>query len=157
MSQARRGDELHAAGSTRYWSCGDDDIARRLGVAAMRPRHQLLKLEKNNLLNDQEFAEVWAEYRSGKRYGPGKIKQELRAKGITSEEAQGILDHIPEEKLLENAVSLARKSLRVSKKNEDPRKTRQRVTAMIVRRGFSWDLARQALDLVFQEENISDV
>ena len=111
----------------------------------------LLKLEKNNLLNDQEFASAWAAYRSGKRYGPGKIRQELRTKGIASEDTDIVLNQIPEEILFENAVSLARKSLRSTKETEDPRKIRQRVTAMLVRRGYSWDLSRQAFELAFQE------
>ena len=123
----------------------------RVGYSDQTIEMVLLKLEKNNLLNDQEFASAWAAYRSGKRYGPGKIRQELRTKGIASEDTDIVLNHIPEEILFENAVSLARKSLRNTKETEDPRKIRQRVTAMLVRRGFSWDLSRQAFELAFQE------
>ena len=38
------------------------------------------KLEKENLLNDQEFSETWVQQRS-RKYGSHRIRQELRATG----------------------------------------------------------------------------
>ena len=43
---------------------------------------QLQKLECENLLSDQRFAESYANYRSKKGFGPLRIKQELKEKGI---------------------------------------------------------------------------
>ena len=43
---------------------------------------QLKKLEQENLLNDRRFTESYVRYRSKKGFGPLRIKQELKEKGI---------------------------------------------------------------------------
>ena len=113
---------------------------RRIGYAPDTIEMVIYKLEKNELINDQEFADQWAQYRAGQKYGPRRISQELRMKGVSAEEAESAL------------AVLARKSLQRAKAGEDPRKTRQRAMAAIVRRGYDWDTARQAIETVMGEE-----
>lgn len=43
---------------------------------------QLQKLEGENLVSDQRFTESYVNYRSKKGFGPLRIKQELKEKGI---------------------------------------------------------------------------
>ena len=126
---------------------------RRIGYSEETADMVICKLEKNHLLNDGEFADQWVQYRSGQKYGPRRISQELRSKGVSAEDAESALEDIPEETQLENASALARKALQRAKADEDPRKTRQKVTAALVRRGYSWDLARRAVDHVLQPED----
>ncbi len=126
---------------------------RRIGFSEETADMVIYKLEKNHLLNDEEFAAQWVQYRSGQKYGPRRISQELRIKGVSAEEAESALEEVPEEAQLENAVRLARKALQRAKAGEDPRKTRQKILASIVRRGYSWDLARQAVDQVLNADD----
>jgi regulatory protein len=44
---------------------------------------QLQKLERENLLSDRRFAESYVNYRSKKGFGPLRIKQELKEKGVS--------------------------------------------------------------------------
>jgi len=125
---------------------------RRTGYSADTVEMVLTKLESNDLLNDQEFAGLWAQHRAGQKYGPHRILQELKQKGVSAEDMSQALEELPEEELQETAVQLAAKGLRRARAGEDPRKTQQRVMAALVRRGFSWEQARIALDRARLEE-----
>ena len=131
---------------------------RRTGYSADTVEMVLTKLASNDLLNDQEFAGLWAQYRAGQKYGPRRILQELKQKGVSAEDMSQALEELPEEDLQETAVQLAAKGLRRARAGEDPRKTRQRVLAALVRRGFSWEQARIALEWAGSspEEDFSD-
>ncbi len=125
---------------------------RRTGYSEETVEMVIAKLEQNNLLNDPEFADQWTRYRAQK-YGPRRIAQELRMKGVSAEDIENAVAEIPEEEQLEQAVRLAEKSLRSAKAGEDPRKTRQRILSALVRRGYDWDLARQAVEQILAEED----
>lgn len=110
----------------------------------------ICKLEKENLLNDQEFSELWIQQRS-RKYGSRRIRQELRTKGIPESTAEEALSSLSEEEMLESATVLAAKAWSKAKPGEDLRKTRQRIIASLVRKGFDWDLAKQASDTAESE------
>ena len=110
----------------------------------------ICKLEKENLLNDQEFSELWIQQRS-RKYGSRRIRQELRTKGVPESTAEEALSSISEEEMLESATVLAAKAWSKAKPGEDLRKTRQRIIASLVRKGFDWDLAKQASDTAESE------
>ena len=110
----------------------------------------IYKLEKENLLNDQEFSELWVQQRS-RKYGSRRIRQELRVKGVPESTAEKALSSVSDEEMLESATSLAVKAWSRAKPGEDPRKTRQRIISSLVRKGFDWDLARQASDTAESE------
>ena len=110
----------------------------------------IYKLEKENLLNDQEFSELWVQQRS-RKYGSRRIRQELRVKGVPESTAEKALASVSDEEMLESATSLAVKAWSRAKPGEDPRKTRQRIISSLVRKGFDWDLARQASDTAESE------
>ena len=78
---------------------------------------------------------------------------ELRHKGISEETAEEALAGLSEEKELEAAVILARKAWSKIKPGEDPRKSRQKVISSLVRKGYDWDIARQASDTA-ESENL---
>ena len=136
-------------------ACSKGEIAqklRRIGYSPETVEMVLYKLDREGFLNDRDFADQWARYRTGQKYGPRRIAQELKRKGVSGEEVESALENLPEEEQLEDAVEIARKALKRAKPGEDPRKTREKMAAAIVRRGYGWDLARQACDKVLTDE-----
>ena len=127
---------------------------RRNGFADETIKMVIYKLESNQLLNDQEFACQWANYRMRQKYGPRRIAQELKMKGITGEDAEKALSEMEEEDYLEDAIVIARKASLRLKPTDDLRKARQKISAAVVRRGYDWEVARQACDLVLDNKDI---
>lgn len=127
------------------------EIEQKLLRAHYRPvtvEMVLYKLERENLLDDADFARQWAAARSGRKLGSGRIAQELRLKGVSAETIEEALSTLDEDEQLDAAAALAEKALRRAKVGEDPRKTAQRVIGMLARRGYSWEIARKALQRV---------
>ena len=112
----------------------------------------MYKLEKENLLNDQDFSSQWTRYRSSGHYGPNRIYRELRMKGVDEETAREAVDEIDDGDRLRMAVDLALKGFRKARPGEDPRKVQQRVLRTLVQRGFDWDTARSACSHALSEE-----
>lgn len=127
------------------------EIEHVLSRAGYRPNTiemVLYKLEREHLLNDGDFARQWVEARSNRKLGKSRIAQELRRKGIADEEAEAALSAIDDDGQLEGAIALAQKAAQRVKPGEDHRKTAQRISAMLARRGYSWDIVREAVDQV---------
>lgn len=92
------------------------------------------KLKKQELINDQEFAEWWLEQRS--RFRPrGKIalKIELKQKGVDREIIEKIINQQVDE------LALAKKAIKKKVKGE------QKISQSLARRGFSWETIRKVL------------
>ena len=129
-------------------SCSRREIERKLTLARFDPDVTdlvLFKLEKENLLNDREFAMQWVHSRS-RKYGASRIRQELRTKGIDEDIASEILEDLSEEDQLCQAVALAVKKIRSLQPSCEEKKWKQRITSFLVRRGYSWDLALKAFE-----------
>lgn len=130
------------------------EIERKLEQARFRPgviEMVLYKLEREGLLDDADFSRQWVEARAGKRLGPRRIAQELRRKGVAASDIEEALGEMDEDEQLEGAMALARKGLARAKAGEDPRKTAQRVSGMLVRRGYGWEVARTAIERVMRD------
>ena len=124
----------------------------RVGYRPCTVEMVLYKLEREHLLNDADFARQWVEARSGRKLGRSRIAQELRRKGIDADEAEEALSAIGEDDQLADAIALAEKAAARAKSDEDPRKTYQRIAAMLARRGFRWDITKEALAQVLQAD-----
>ena len=111
----------------------------------------LFKLEQQHLLDDSDFAQQWVEARTNRKLGRQRIAMELRRKGVSQEEAETALSSVDDEDQLENATALAEKAFARAKRDEDPRKTAQRIQAMLARRGYSWDIVREAVAKVMSD------
>ena len=109
------------------------------------------KLEKENLLNDREFCDQWVRFRTARHFGPAVIRRELRMKGIPPDMIEEALARTEPPDHEDHALVLARKAWARAKSGEDVRKTRQRVIASLVRKGFSWEDARNACDTAENE------
>ena len=111
----------------------------------------LYKLEKEGLLDDADFARQWVDARSARRMGRGRIAQELRRKGVSARAAEDALEGRSEEEQLEGAIVLVEKAMTRTPSGEDPRKTAARITAMLARRGYDYDTAREAISRVMED------
>ena len=104
----------------------------------------IYKLEKEHLIDDRAFCEQWIRFRSERKLGPALIRRELKMKGISVDIIQEFLYEIYPETESDNAVVLARKAWKRIHADEDIRKSRQKITAFLVRKGYSWDTAYSA-------------
>ena len=111
----------------------------------------LYKLEKENLLDDQQFSKQWVQSRM-KKYGSARISRELQMKGLDRETAESALEEYSEEDELHSAVLLAEKKIRSMRSETDRKALFRRVTGMLVRRGYSWEIARKAFSLASGSE-----
>ena len=112
----------------------------------------LYKLDKEKLLDDQDFCLQWIRSRTARRYGPAVIRRELRMKGIPESMIEEALEQAgqPEEEE-DNALVLARKAWSRIRPSGDVRKDRQKVIASLVRKGYDWDTARSVCETAEQE------
>ncbi|MDD6051682.1 MAG: regulatory protein RecX [Clostridiales bacterium] len=125
------------------------EIEQKLLQAGYRPctvEMVLYKLARENLLDDADFARQWVESRLHHKMGRSRIAQELRRKGVSQEDAEEALSAIDEEDQLSGAIALAEKAAARIKPGEDVRKARSRISAMLARRGYGWDIAKEAVE-----------
>ena len=106
----------------------------------------IYKLEKENLLNDEDFSEQWMRYRISRKCGPALIRRELKMKGIEESLIDKQLDALDSDEKYRNAVQLAGKAWNRMKPGDDIRKSRQKVIATLVRKGYDWETARAACE-----------
>lgn len=97
----------------------------------------IAKLRSLNYLDDLSFAQIWARSRLESRgYGPRRVEQELRLKGIDSrvirETMQQSLQHLSEQ---ESARKILTK--RFGAVSLQDAKAQHRAVALLQRRGFS--------------------
>lgn len=111
------------------------------------------KLEKERLLNDEEFCEQWIRSRSARCYGPGVIRQELKSKGISDDMIDRAFQKTDPDTEDDHPVIIARKAWKRIRQGEDIRKSRQKVILSVVRKGYSWETSRKACDTAEKERN----
>lgn len=106
------------------------------------------RLKEQKFLNDETFARSWVLSRARlKPKGKMLLQIELRQKGIADEIIKKVLqeeqEEIPDE--LEQAKSLAFKKMqRMTGKSRE--EIYQKVGGFLSRRGFSWSIAKKAID-----------
>lgn len=131
------------------------EIEQKLLQAGYRPstvEMVIYKLQRENLLDDADFARQWVESRQNHKLGRSRIAQELRRKGVSQEEAEEALAIIEDEDQLSGAIALAEKAATRIKPGEDIRKASSRIAGMLARRGYSWDIAKQAIQQALSAE-----
>lgn len=131
------------------------EVEQKLLQAGYRPctvEMVIYKLQRENLLDDADFARQWVESRQTHKLGRSRIAQELRRKGISHEEAEEALDLIDDDDQLSGAISLAEKAAARIKPGEDTRKATSRIAAMLARRGYSWDISKAAIQAVLSND-----
>ena len=147
-----------AVGYLAARACSTREIEQKLLRAGYRlstVEMVIYKLQRENLLDDADFARQWVESRQHHKLGRSRIAQELRRKGISQEEAEDALSVIDDDDQLSGAVALAEKAAARIKPGEDMRKAASRIAGMLARRGYSWDIAKQAIAQVLSDENVN--
>ena len=124
------------------------ELASRLLRCGYRPatvEMVLYKLQRENLLDDADFARQWVEARSGRTLGKRRIAQELQRKGVSRAQTEAALSAVDEEAEAE-ACRRAAEKLASRYGREEPRQAVQKLTQALVRRGFGWDESRRAAE-----------
>ena len=128
------------------------ELERRLLQARFEPnevRDVLTRLERVGLVDDEAFARQYAEHRFGsRREGRRAVVSGLRAAGISPDVAEATAEGAPENEE-DRADALARaRAGRLG--GVDRPKAFARLTALLVRRGYSPEIARGAARRAFE-------
>ncbi|QPK93918.1 regulatory protein RecX [Actinomyces sp. zg-332] len=111
------------------------------------------ELEKTGLINDRQYAEDFLTQAVRiKKIGPKKVKQTLYEKGISAE----IISEILEEYSYEEQVSIATEFTvkKLSTLSKQPvLKQKQKITASLINRGFTYNVINDVLPRVLQESS----
>ena len=129
------------------------DLARRLrekGHAAGEIEATLDRLGQVGLVDDVEYARAFIAGRWGRRAaGWRKIEQDLRGKGVSGETIAAARERFESEQGgAADETGAARRVIDQAARKYavlDPRVRRQRLTALLLRRGFSYDTIEQVL------------
>ncbi len=148
---------LHLLG---YRARSREELRQRLerkGYEAELVVEVLESLTRGGFLNDQEFSEAWVAGRTGSRaMGPVRLAAELRSKGVDKETIQEALAPLDDDAQLRLAVEVAQKRAgRLS--SEEPREARKKLAAMLIRRGFGWQVAAKAVNAVLSADDEDDL
>jgi regulatory protein len=108
----------------------------------------LARLERMGLLDDREFSDFWVEQRE--RFSPraaSAVRFELRQRGVAREVTEEAVDAEQDE---ERALAAGRQRLR-SLGGLDYETFRDRLGPFLLRRGFSYTIARQVTKTLWEE------
>ncbi len=96
-------------------------------------------LDEHGFLDDGEYAGAVARHYTAKGYGAGRVKSELRRRGIERELADETLEALPE--------STEKIDAYIARRLNDPkdRDSVRKIGAALFRRGYSWEEIRAAL------------
>jgi regulatory protein len=130
------------------------DLERRLrdkGYAGATAGEVLDRLATVRLVDDVEYARAFMAGRRARRAaGARRIEQELRARGVSAEDIEVASARLDAEQGGMDELAAARKVVaQADRRNRgtEPRLRRQRLYALLARRGFDGDVIRRALDL----------
>ena len=128
------------------------DLERRLrdrGYAPAVIAGVLERLAGVGLVDDAEYARAWLAGRWGRRAaGWRKLEQDLRGRGLSPEDiarGRAMLEERTGPMDEEHAARRVLEQVARRYRGLDPRTRRQRLTALLLRRGFDLDAVREAL------------
>lgn len=103
-------------------------------------------LERIGLIDDKSYAESVVRHYAAKGYGEGRVRLELRRRGLDRELSDAVLADMPDQD--EHVLKFIRARL------HDPSDRAQvkKVADALFRRGYSWDEIRRALNEFAQGE-----
>lgn len=108
-------------------------------------------LERLDYLDDQEFAIAWVKDRITKGYGPYRIRQQLKEKGIDTRVIESSLEQEYSSELeYDLALELAAKK-RSRYRDKDHYERRYKLSKVLERKGFSFEIINLVLDDLLTE------
>ena len=130
------------------------DLERRLrdkGYAAATFAQVLDRLHEVGLVDDVEYARAFMAGRRARRAaGARRIEQELKARGVGADDIAAACARLDAEQGGMDEAAAARQVIAQAGRRLralEPRVRRQRLYALLARRGFDGDVIRRALDL----------
>jgi regulatory protein len=130
------------------------DLERRLkakGFEAVEIAATLDRLADVGLVDDVEYARAWLAGRWGRRpSGWRRLEQELRTKGVSQADAEKARELLAERGGAPDEVASAAKLVAQASRRYarlEPQARRQRLYALLARRGYDSDVIRRALEL----------
>lgn len=114
----------------------------------------LAYVAQHGYLDDEAYARAYARGRfTGRGVGPERLRMELLKRGVARETVEGVLEELKgTEDLLDAALRHGRPRWRALAGEPDPRRRRQKTLEFLVRRGFAFDLAREAVERLGTDE-----
>jgi len=110
------------------------------------------KLKGYDLINDSEFATAWVKERLAyKPRGKRLLKQELWKKGIRKDIIERVTDELCQDE--DKSASELLEKTRRRYKNLEPKVARRRMLSLLLRRGFSYEIAKNTLAPVIPSAN----
>ncbi|MBI5710557.1 MAG: RecX family transcriptional regulator [Candidatus Eisenbacteria bacterium] len=129
------------------------DLARRLrdkGYAAATVEQALDRLTGVGLVDDAEYARAYLAGRRQRRpAGKRRLEQELRARGVAAGDVASAQQRLDQEQGGVDELAGARRVVAQAERRTrglDPRARRQRLYALLARRGFDPEVIRTVLD-----------
>ena len=130
------------------------ELERRLKEKGFEPAsiaEVLDRLAEVGLVDDAEFARAWLAGRWGRKpSGWRRLEQELRARGVSQEDAQRARAVLVERGGAPDEVQSAARLVAQARKRYaklEPHVQRQRLYALLARRGYDGDVIRRALEI----------
>ena len=117
-----------------------DKLKQKTGCGEAELNNVLDRLEELGFLNDRSYAAAVVRSCARKRYGAQRALTELSRRGIPKELREEALAEMPED------GGALERLIRTKLKDPSDRDEVRKVTAAMVRRGFSWDEIRRAMD-----------
>ena len=97
-------------------------------------------LEDIGAVNDAEYAAALVRHYGGKGYGPARVREELRRRGVDRELWDEALEEMPDpEEILDRLIQRKCRG-----ELSDPRE-KKRISDALMRRGFGWSEVRAAM------------
>ncbi|MBR6951063.1 MAG: regulatory protein RecX [Oscillospiraceae bacterium] len=97
-------------------------------------------LERLGYVNDEEYAGQIVRHYASKGYGAGRVREELARRGVAREYWEDALRQMPD------TADAVDRFLRLKLRGEPDRKEKKRVADALLRRGFSWEEIRSAME-----------
>lgn len=127
------------------------DKLREKDVAAEVIAEVIDHLQRQQLLDDRAFARRWIEARLSRAHGARKLAQDLRHKGVAADVIDEVLaEYAPVLNSGERAAELLSKQV-WRYRGLAPDKAKRRMLGFLARRGCDRDMARAAVEQVWQE------
>lgn len=132
------------------------EVQRRLERDDYRPaviEEVIAYLEEQEYLDDRTYARLFAEERfTGKGYGPYRVQQDLRKRGISQETIDWAIGEVFD------SASVHREALRQAEKRwpklayeENPRRRAKKLYDFLARRGYPFEVVRNVVDRMTDE------
>ena len=130
------------------------DALARKGFADDVIEDTVADVVRLGLVDDAAYARAFVRGRfSGRGYGPARLRQDLMRKGVGRDAIEAALAELSEsEDLGDAARDQAARKWRTLSSEDDLRKRKKKTMDYLVRRGFSFGRAREAVDAVSAED-----